>query len=143
MKALTAIIVLVFGLSLNANADIWKWVDENGNVHYSDMPAHEYAKNAQVVRYSAGRRSASTSSDTRTNMSRGEEADSEKASQEDQEREDAQAYYCEQARDIYRSYVDAPRLYRTSEDGKKEFLTDEEMAATIASAEASMAEWCN
>lgn len=143
MKQLTAIILLVFGLCLTANADIWKWVDENGNVHYGDMPANEYANNAQLVRSTSGHRPAATSSDSRTDTSRGEGIDSEENSQEQQAREDAQAYYCKQARDIYRSYVAAPRLYRTGDDGQREYLSDEEMAATIANAEASVAEWCN
>ena len=143
MKQLTAIMVLVFGLCLTANADIWKWVDENGNVHYGDMPANEYANNAKRVSYASGHQSASPSRDSRTDISRGEDIDSEETAQERQAGEDAQAYYCKQARDIYNSYLGAPRLYRTSDDGQREYLSDEEMAATIANAEASVAEWCN
>ena len=143
MKALTAIIVMVFGLCLSAHADIWKWVDENGNVHYGDTPAHEYSNRAHLVKQTPDHRPAATPSDRRTDASRGKDVDAGETLQERQAREEAQAYYCKQARDIYRSYVGAPRLYRTRDDGQREYLTDEEMAATIASAEASVAEWCN
>lgn len=143
MRELAAIILLVFGVCLTANADIWKWVDEQGNVHYGDTPEREYAVNAELVRHTSGKRSGSTSSSSRTNTSRGKDIDPEENSEEGRAREDAQAYYCKQAKDIYRSYVGAPRLYRTNEDGQREYLSDEEAAATLANAEASVEEWCN
>ena len=142
MKELTAFVMLVFGLCLTANADIWKWVDEQGNVHYGDTPAREYASNAVRVRYTAGNLSASTSNASQTATSRGKDLDPAETPEERRAREDAQAYYCKQAKDIYDSYAGAPRLYRTGEDGQREYLSDEEMAATLANAEASVAEWC-
>lgn len=142
MRKLIAIILLVFGPYLAANADIWKWVDENGNVHYSDTPAREYAMNAERVSYGPGNRSASRSGNSRTNASRGNDIDPQETPEEERAREDAQAYYCNQARDIYHSYVDAPRLYRTGEDGEREYLSDQEAAAALASAKASVTEWC-
>ncbi|MBT8108013.1 MAG: DUF4124 domain-containing protein [Gammaproteobacteria bacterium] len=143
MRKLTAIILLVFGLILTANADIWKWVDEHGNVHYSDTPAREYAVNAELVSSAPANRSAAASSDSQTDTSRGNDIDPEETPDERRAREDAQAYYCKQAKDIYQSYVGAPRLYRTSEDGQREYLSAEEMAATLATAEATVEEWCN
>jgi hypothetical protein len=142
MKELAAIIFLVLGLSLTAYADIWKWVDEQGNVHYGDRPAPEYALKAELVNYAAGKRSAGTSGDSRTATSRGKDIDPDETGDEARARENAQAYYCEQARDIYRSYVDAPRLYRTGEDGQRQYLSDEEAAAALANARASVDEWC-
>lgn len=143
MDKLTAIIVLTFGLCLTAHADIWKWVDDQGVVHYGDMPAAEYAKNAELVSYSHGSRPAATSSANQASANRGEDANPGETTEETRAREDAQAYYCKQAQDIYRSYVDAPRLYRTGDDGQREYLSDEEAAAQIANAEASIAEWCS
>lgn len=143
MRGLTAIIFLVFGPCFIANADIWKWVDEDGNVHYSDTPAREYAVNAEPVRYASGNRSASTSSDSRTDASKDKDTDVGETPEEKTAREHAQAYYCTRAKEIYRSYVAAPRLYRSSEDGRREYLTDQETAAALANAEASVTEWCN
>ena len=143
MRELTAIILLVFGPCLTANADIWKWVDEQGNIHYGDTPAREYVVKAELVGYTHGSRSASTPSDSRTSTTRGKDTDPEEPAEERRAREDAQAYYCKQAKDIHRTYVDAPRLYRTNADGQREYLSDEEVAATLADAEASVAEWCN
>ena len=143
MKELAAILVLVFGLSVTASADIWKWVDEQGNVHYGDKPAHDHALKAERVSYTRANRSASTSTESQSATSRGNDADPNETPDESRSAEDAQAYYCQQARDIYQSYVGAPRLYRTSDDGQREYLSDEEMAAALATAQASVDEWCN
>lgn len=139
MKQLIASILLMFGPFVTANADIWKWVDEGGNVHFGDTPEREYAVKAELVTHTHGSRSASTSSSAQTNASRGKDIHSE----EERAGQDAQAYYCNRAKEIYRSYADAPRLYRTNEDGQREYLSDKETAAALATAEASVAEWCN
>ena len=139
MRQLIASILLLFGPCIAANADIWKWVNEDGNVHFGDTPAREYAVNAELVAYTPGKRSTSTSSNGQTNTSRGNDTNPE----EIRARQDSQAYYCNRAKEIYDSYVDAPRLYRTSEDGRREYLSDQEAAAALANAEASVAEWCN
>lgn len=138
MRQITATVLLMFGLCLTADADIWKWVDDEGVVHYGDMPAREYANSAELVRSSSPYRPAARPSDSRTSSN----PDNDTRSEEQVAAENAQSYYCERAKDIYRSYVDAPRLYRTGEDGQREYLSDEEVAATIANAEASVAEWC-
>lgn len=143
MRKSIAIILLVFGPYLAANADIWKWVDEHGNVHYSDTPAREFTMNAERVSHRPGNRSATTSGISRTDTSRGNDIDPQETPEERRAREDAQAYYCNRAKDIYHSYVDAPRLYRTSENGEREYLSDQEAADALASAKASVAEWCN
>ena len=139
MRQIIASTLLMFGLCAAANADIYKWVDEDGNVHFGDRPTREYAMNTERVRYASGNRSASTSTNGRTSASQGEDNNAE----ESREGQDAQAYYCNKAKEIYRSYADAPRLYRTSADGGREYLSDQEAAAALADAEASVAEWCN
>ena len=47
MKKLLFISVLVL-LSTTANANIYKWVDENGSVHFSDKPYSQDAKEVNV-----------------------------------------------------------------------------------------------
>jgi len=59
------------------------------------------------------------------------------------DREMAEVYYCKQSKEIHSTYVNAPRLYRTNEDGQREYLSDEEAATTLAASEAKVEEWCN
>ena len=58
------------------------------------------------------------------------------------EREAADAYYCKRATEIFESYLNAPRLYRTNDTGEREYLSEKEAAATIAETKARMNELC-
>ena len=58
------------------------------------------------------------------------------------EREQAEAYYCKRATEIYDSYVNAPQLYRTNEAGEREYLSKQEGEAIIAETKAKKDELC-
>ena len=59
------------------------------------------------------------------------------------ERENAEAYYCKRAQEIYESDQNAPRLFRTSDNGGRIYLSDEEAAATLTETKARVDELCN
>lgn len=161
MKRLFAAALLFFGLSLAAHADVWKWVDALGNthfvdtikpiytwvdefgkVHYSDTPGHEDAVSVELVWHSSG-----SLADVDGGKGEGDDAEDgyahpgETAAQR-AEREQAEAYYCKRATEIYDSYVNAPQLYRTNEAGEREYLSEKEAAATIAETKAKKDELC-
>ena len=122
-----------------AVADVWKWVDakgtthyvdtmtpiytwedEHGKVHYSDTPDHEDAVSVQLMWHSSG---------TIDELAVNNESDQE--------------YYCRRATEVYESYLNAPQLYRTNEDGEREFLSEEEAKRTIADTLARKERYCN
>jgi len=141
----------------SAAADIWKWVDADGKTHfvdtstsiftwvvdgrvfYSDTPDHEDAIAVQLVWVSKGaledKESAASSSDGYAFP--GETPD------ERAEREDAEAYYCKKATEIYDSYKNAPRLYRTNEAGEREYLSEEAAKTTLNETKTKMDELCS
>ena len=145
--------VLCFG---SAAADIWKWVDDDGKTHfvdtstaiftwtedgrtfYSDTPDHEDAIAVQLVWVAKGTldnlESAANSSDGYAYP--GESPD------ERAEREDAEAYYCKRATEIYDSYKSAPRLYRTNDTGEREYLSEEAAKTTLDETKSKMDELC-
>ena len=155
------IFILLFVLSAaTAQADVWKWVDAHGNthfvdtmkpiftwvdesgeVHYSDSPEHEAAIAVQLVWVSSG-----TLADVQPTASEDEsgsgEAFSGETPEQRAERELAEAYYCKRATEIYDSYVSAPRLYKTNEDGEREYLSKEDTARTIAETRAQKDKAC-
>ncbi len=162
MKKLTTIIVLTFGLCLTASADVWKWVDiygnthfvdtmttiyiwldEFGKVHYSDKPEHADAISVELVWHSPGELDDGEASDSAGTASLRRNLDPNETEIDRIERERAEAYYCKRAREIYDSYVNAPKLYKTSADGKKVYLTGEEAEAMLAETEAKVAELYN
>lgn len=160
MKRLLTASVLIFGVVATADADVWMWVDAKGNthfvdtmkpiytwmdefgkVHYSDTPEHEDAVSVELVWHSAGTlddvEGNSASEGTGTGSADPDETPAERA-----EREQAEAYYCKRATEIYDSYTNAPQLYRTNDAGEREYLSKEEAAKTIADTRARMEELC-
>jgi hypothetical protein len=156
MTRLLTILALTMGLSLPAAADVWKWVDAEGKTHfvdtmkpiytwtdefgkrhYSDTPGHEDAVSVQLVWHSSG---------TLDDLEQPEDDDGYaypgETAEERAEREAADAYYCKRAKEIFESYLNAPRLYRTNDAGEREYLSEKEAAATIAETKARMNELC-
>lgn len=159
MKNVLAIAVLLFGFCLTANADVWKWVDalgktyyvdtmkpiyawidEDGKSHYSDTPDHEGAVSVVFVWHSTG--GLTDLGENQVEAQSDSDAPADETDEERADREDAEAYYCKRVTEIYESYLHAPRLYSTDDNGEREFLTEEESAATIAETEAKMNELC-
>jgi hypothetical protein len=151
------IILLSVFVCSAALADIWKWVDANGETHfvdsntaiftwvedgrtfYSDKPDHEDAVAVQLVWVSKGTldnmESAAESSDGYAFP--GETPD------ERAEREKSEAHYCKRATEIYDSYINAPRLYRTDESGEREYLSKKDVKATLTETKSKMDDLCS
>jgi len=163
MKKLYISAFLMFGMTLAAHADIWRWtdtlgkvhfvntlkpiytwVDESGKVHYSDKPDHEGAISVELVWHSTGNDVENAESSTpQEDNAHDKWAYVGETPEERLERENAEKYYCERAKGIYDSYLKAPHLYRTNAAGEREYLSDEQSAQTLAETKARVDELCN
>lgn len=157
MKKFFAVLVLLFGFAAAAQADVWKWVDAHGNthfvdtnmpiytwvdergdVHFSDTPGHEDAVSVELVWVSSGSLAEADGGDeSGSGYAFPGETPDERA-----EREKAEAYYCKRATEIYESYANAPRLYKTNDAGEREYLSKADAARTIAETRTQMKELC-
>ncbi len=159
MKTNSAVSLIVGGLFLTslAQADVWKWIDakgdthfvdtmkpiytwldSDGEVHFSDAPDHEDAVSVEFVWHSAGSlEDVDTSQAGSIDPAASAETDAERL-----ERERAERYYCKRATEVYESYVNAPRLFRTNDSGEREYLNGAEAADRIAEARQRRDEIC-
>ncbi len=161
MKKSIAVILLTLLVSLNANADVWRWTDANGDVHfvtskkpiytwqdesgkvfYADKPGPENAVSVALVWHSTGDAVEEADEQPAARASSGGWARPDETEAEQQEREMAEQYYCKRAQDIYNSYLNAPRLYETDEKGEKVYLSEEQTAAKIKETEVAVAQVC-
>lgn len=159
MKHLVICLLLVFGVAVNATADVWRWVDNSGITHfvdsnrpiytwvddygkrhYADKPAHEDAISVQLVWHAAG--SLEDIDEPAEKPGRNAPEYPDETAVQRAERQAAEAYYCKRATEILDSYLGAPQLYRTNDAGERQDLSDAEMAATIADARAKTSELC-
>ena len=159
MKKLLTIVVLTLAIAPVANADIWKWVDDNGKTHfvdsnrpiytwvdetgkryYADSPGHEDAVSVELVWHAEGslEQTEAGSATADSGYAYPGETAEDRA-----ELERAEEYYCKRATEIYESYLNAPQLYETDENGKRNYLSKEEQARTIAETRKKKDELCN
>jgi Domain of unknown function (DUF4124) len=132
MRLTTAIAILVFLPLSGALADVYRSVDAQGHVQYSDTPT----PGAEVIRMnSAGRapiRSVPVASTAKPNSVASGDQIHQQLEQEAAARAvqndvaQTRADQCKKATDAYNASVQARRIYKTGPDGQHEFLTDDE-----------------
>ena len=149
MKML-ATILLGLSVSFSAGAAVWMWTDADGEVHYSDYPEVEDAVLVDIESSPTSRTAIAEQRRETVALERehqkGEQlrldVDKEERVEQKEDRALAKAN-CEQAKKAYETYYNAPRLYKPTADGGREYLSSEETDALRAKAKASVDEWCN
>ena len=130
--------------------EIYKYVDENGNVHYLDRPTGESGEQRMDITYS-GTSSAAVSARVekrRDYMAALEEARSEADSQREAEAQaraemEARAAKCEEHRARLESYLQSRRLFRENEAGERDYLDDEQTMEARRKVEEAIQEDCS
>ena len=148
--------------STATNADIWRWTDPLGGVHYvdtetaiyvwvdetgkvwfADTPDHKDAVSVELVWHSDGDSVEEAVAEAQDKQRHETWAYVGETPEDRLKREQAEQYYCDRAKEIYDAYQKAPQLYRTNADGEREYLSEEEAAQTLAETEARVDELCN
>ncbi|MFN0315040.1 MAG: DUF4124 domain-containing protein [Burkholderiales bacterium] len=149
--ALLALCVLFLG---NGQADTYRWLDENGNVHYSDQVPAE-AKDVTVVqsrRSSAPTNSTAAAAPTKPRTAAEMEAEFKKRRVEATEaeakkqKELAEAAekrkQCDAAQHHVKMYEQGGRITRPGANGEQVFLDEKGISEGLAEAKKSADAWC-
>lgn len=132
-----------------ALADVYKYVDEQGNTQYTDKPPSLPAERLNVK----SRRTDIVAVQERQQqelqaMAKADESRRQAAAQRNDEREAREANArdkaerCAKARERYDRYMNTHRLYEKGQDGERRYLDSNEIDAARASAKASMEVMC-
>jgi hypothetical protein len=139
----------LMAVSLGASADVYKWVDTQGRVHYSDRPDVEGAERVAV----ASRRSnpATVAERTDAESAQRQQANAQEAEQQ-REQSATQAVQkdlaktretqCKDAKEQYRVAIESQKLYRVGKDGERQYLTSAEIDEARMNARRAMDELC-
>lgn len=145
---------IVGGVALLAGTatagEIYRYVDENGNVHYGDRPSGDPAEQRMaLVSRSTDASSVQAQIDQRRERDAAREEARKLRENEEEEaanaRADAEerAAKCEENRARLRSYGEALRLYKQDENGERVYLDGDERAAAEARVRDMIAEYCD
>jgi hypothetical protein len=144
-----AIAILIWLPLSAAVADVFRSVDAQGHVQYSDTPT----PGSQLVRMNNLRTptpslaSTAASAKSTTTVQNGDQVHEQlekEAAARDVQNQVAQtrADQCKKATDIYNQSVQARRIYTTGADGERQFLSDDEADKARVAHKIEMDEAC-
>ena len=139
----------VLAFSAHAHAELYKWTDAQGKVHYTDQPP---TLNSQTIKPSSAGQAETTSKATQSldakdqaYQKRSKEA---KDARDKAEKEAEQARIarenCDKARKNLSTMQNAstPRLYTTNAAGQRVYMDDSARESALASSQKSVTEFC-
>ena len=131
-------------------SEIYKWTDEDGNVHYEDRPTGAKTEERLAMTYrrtngSAVEQRVQANADARTAQeeARSAAAVAEKEAAEQAAAETQKAERCDGARARLESYLQSERLYRTDESGEREYLDESQTQEARKRAEDQVTQFCS
>ena len=147
----SGMMVLVLLSGAVAAQGVYKWVDENGVTSYGETPPDGVAAVRTDVRFSRTDQAAlqarlddqKAMNDAVATRKDNERKEADEKAQIDAENQKVREANCQLALDRQRKYDQAIRLYRPTEDGGREYLTDQELDAERAEANRAVNEWCS
>ncbi len=141
-----------FTLTLGSNAfaeEIYKWTDEDGNVHYGDRPSGDPGEEVLQMSYNrTSQRSVSNrvqsyrDSAAARSKAREDAAAAEASAAEERALAEENLKKCQDTRAKLKSMVEARRVYREDENGERVYLDDEQRNAARQRAEEMIDEYC-
>jgi hypothetical protein len=155
--------LLMAGLTLMASAEtVYKWVDGAGQVHYTDLPPKQ--ADAKILSVTHGPANLSedegadgadygdgngdeNGDDAAANAASGTSTPEPPVSQEaiaaaQDDAARAKVEQCKQAQDRYQRYLESRRLFR-EEDGKRVYLSDQELTEARGRAKQAVDDYCS
>jgi hypothetical protein len=129
-------------------AQVYKWVDKDGKVQFSDTPPPDAKTEAKKIDVKPA--SGSTAAATKSLAEKSKEFDKRKAAEAEKakkagEEEKTKAQNqeaCETAKAYANDLQSGRPINRSNAQGERSFMSDEERAAELAKARSTMAEAC-
>ena len=150
-RALPVVLSLAIAGSAVA-AKVYKWVDENGDVHFGDRPTRDNAKELEIkVREPAAPapvpgQPLPPRNQVRTNISdvmEEERLRRKEAREKDKQARESRQRNCVLARDKLRSFQESDYLYDIDSSGKRRVLSKAERAAAERDARDDVTRFCS
>ncbi len=146
MNVLLAAAMLLIATS--AQAQLYRWVDESGKVHYTDTPPPPKTKSSKTLAIPnqpaaeppAGKSVAEQERDYRKRMSEAAEAEAKKKTEEEQAK--VRAANCQAARNNLKALEETGRVFTYDAKGERVYMDDAQRQKAMDDARKAIAEWC-
>lgn len=138
-------------LALPAAAEMYRWVDKDGRVHYSDQPPPATIKQQKQMKQRVRPAGPTPSADTPSYVDKEadfrkrqvEQAEKQAADQKAQQAAAEKQQNCERSRQHLATLQSGSRIARANAQGEREYLDEAQIAQEIREAQQAIAQWCN
>lgn len=149
MKTLLGLSVFLL-CTAAAHAELYKWVDEQGNIHYSDQPAGGKAKSESKLNIpnqpasATGTDAPKTWQDKELDYKKRQASTAEAEAKKQKEAQEAKTARdnCNQAKGNLSQLQSIAPAYTFDEKTGRNYLNAEQRADAIDKARKSVADWC-
>jgi len=148
---LLLLIVLIL-LSFTATAEVYKWVDENGKVHYSDKPINQNSKQLKIQDNISPEQQRKAQQEAKARLERqqkriGNIMASEKEEKKRAEKAQKQAAkkdrYCAHIREQLAMLKMQTRIYEVNKKGERVYMEDERREREKLKLERQLTQQCS
>ena len=131
-------------------AQVYKWVDKDGKVQYTDTPPPPSVTKSEAKKVDTSPAAVSAAAPAKTLQDRAkdydkrnaEAAEKNKKAEIDQKNTEASAANCSDAKGALRDLETGRPITRTSETGSREYVDDDARQAEMAKARKAIADFC-
>jgi hypothetical protein len=148
-QAIAFVLMLVlFAASTAAVGQIYKWTDEEGNVHFGDTPVGAEAEKVAIQSRRTNAERVQAEVQARADAAAKAAEEEAAATPAGPTAEELQARAAERAKkcDMYRErmarFVRSRRIYTEDENGERVYMNEEEMLAAREKVENQVQEYC-
>ena len=145
IQLLSISLLAIAGWGTSAVADVYKWTDSSGRVHYSDKPDGDNLELMNVKSKRTDNAKIVLAKQVQLDVAQAAAADARMKANLDEEEERNEAVSaenCARASEALVSLRNAQRLYIPSENGDRRYLSEAEIADRIKRAETDKSKWC-
>ena len=129
LRRLSVSALIIAGAFTLARADVYRWVDDKGQPHYSDqwMPGSEVIKTSKA--HPAGWDNSARAADQKNltasnNRTSAQLADKDNARAVQEDLASRHAVLCKQSKDSYLRAITSRRVYKEGAQGERSYLSD-------------------
>jgi hypothetical protein len=138
--------MLILGSVTSLRAEIYRWVDENGQVHYEERTKTQSASGLQSYKPPVGMGQSPEQRMEKTrkllNAYQVERQQEREREEEKRQQQEKRKHNCALARDNLRQNQSYGNIYRLNKQGEREYLSEPERRELLQRSRDDVAEWC-
>lgn len=144
---LAASAAALIAASASMASEIYKWTDDQGNVHYEDRPAGENVERVDILSRNTDNAAVqarlAAAHEARAAAQKASAADTEASQENPQDDPKKRAEQCQMYRDRLEAFLRSQRLYTEAANGERKYLDESEIMAARQKAQEQVEKYCS